>query len=353
MKYAVVFGGASFEHEISIVSAVVLKSVLKAELNFIFVSGEADFYLINPADMRAKFFSSGGYKKSARLILKKGGFYELGGMLRGEKKLDFDCAINLIHGADGEDGKIAALFDFYGVKYIGPGIEASALSFNKSLTKMLAKSCGVKTMPYQALKRGDRLNMDLPAILKPARLGSSIGVAIVGDISELDYALDVAFEFDDLVIAEPFVSGIREFNLAGFRLRSGDGDGDFEFSIIEEPSKEEFLDFERKYLDFSAAKADEASIDDGIKTAMKQAFMRVYDAGGFDGALIRCDFFYKDGEIYLNEINPNPGSLANYLFADFTASLNRLAKSIKEPKKIEVKYNFINKITSDKGGKLR
>ena len=88
---------------------------------------------------------------------------------------------------------------------------------------------------------------------------------------------------------------------------------------------------------------------DDLKDKIKEAFSKIYVGGGFDGALIRCDFFVIGDEVYLNEINPNPGSLANYLFSDFSASLARLASNIKVEKKIPIDYKYIHSITSNKG----
>lgn len=347
MKYGIVFGSQSWEHEISIVSAVVMKRVLKAELCFIFISKEREFYEIESENMKAVFFATGKYKKCQKLMLTKGGFGKHG--LLGFKKLDVDCYINLVHGADGEDGKLAGLFEFYSVPFIGPRLEASVLSFNKALTKKLCELCGVECLPYELLGRGDKLSLPLPVILKPARLGSSIGVGVLKDESEKEYLLDSAFEFDEQVVAEPFIAGVREFNLAGFKASDG-----FHFSIVEEPKKTAFLDFEQKYLSFSqdesaSSQIKEADIDESVKNELKEAFKRIYDAGNFAGALIRCDFFYHDGKVLLNEINPNPGSLANYLFGDFTAAVSLLAKNLPEPKKIPVEYNFINEINGQKG----
>ncbi|MGB2553826.1 D-alanine--D-alanine ligase, partial [Campylobacter sp. MOP51] len=90
----------------------------------------------------------------------------------------------------------------------------SAMSYNKELTKLLAVKAGVKALKYEVLRRGDTLNLALPVILKPVRLGSSIGVSVVKDDSELEYAQDVAFEFDTEVLVEPFIEGVKEYNLA-------------------------------------------------------------------------------------------------------------------------------------------
>jgi len=334
----------SFEHEISVVSAITLKKVLEGfDLRFIFLSAEREFYLIDAADMKSTYFSRGGYKKAKKLRLTKGDF-EVPGVF-GAKAAGIDCMINLIHGGDGEDGKMASLFDFYGVPYIGPGIEASVLSFNKLYTKLYAKELGVKTVDYQLIRRGEAYDVtfDLPVIIKPLRLGSSIGVSIVKDVSELEYALDVAFEFDSDVLVEPFIPNVREFNLAGCKT------GEFDLSIIENPQKEEFLDFDKKYLDFSRdGKPAAADIAPELAASMHACFRTLYGEL-FEGSLIRCDFFVIDDEVYLNEINPIPGSMANYLFEDFKATIEALGTHLPRKRNIKIDYLYINKIQSSKG----
>ena len=344
MNIAIVFGGSSFEHEISIVSAITMKKVLKkSALVFIFIDKDRNFYLVDSDNMKSKYFSSGHYLKGKKLTLKKGGFFTEG--VFGSKELLFDVAINLIHGRDGEDGKIASLMEFYGIPFISPRLEASALSYNKLYTKFLAESLGVKVVPYQHLSRSDerRVNISYPAIVKPVRLGSSIGVSVVKDESELDYALDVAFEFDSDVLVEPFLEAVKEYNQAGCKTDA------WELSIVEEPQKEEFLDFEKKYLDFSRdSKVTEADIEDALRDKIRESFKKIYDPL-FLGSLIRCDFFVLDGEVLLNEINPIPGSMANYLFEDFEPMIWRLSKNLPKEKKIDIDYHYIHSIQSAKG----
>lgn len=346
MKFGIIFGANSYEHEISIVSAIVLKDVLKADLNFIFIDKNREFYLIEQSNMKAVYFSNEAYKKSKKLSISNGGFY-LNSFMK-QKKLETDCYINLVHGQDGEDGKIAGLFEFYEIPFIGPRLEASVLSYSKELTKLLAKNCGVKTLDYQVIQRNDEIKINFPFILKPLRLGSSIGVSVVKEQNQLDYALDVAFEFDDEILVEPFIQDVKEYNLAGFK--AGD---EFVFSEIEEPLKNEFLNFEQKYQGFSGEVQNEKpKLSDNIVKNMQNSFKTIYDNGRFNGALIRCDFFMINDEIYLNEINPNPGSLANYLFDDFSFAIKKLASSTKLAKKINITYKFINSITKNKGSKL-
>jgi len=344
MKLAILFGGSSFEHEISIVSAITMKKVLKNfTLTYIFVSADRKFYLIDTEKINSKLFSSGNYKKSKELTLRQGGF-SIDGMF-GSKSVDFDVALNLIHGRDGEDGKISSMMTFFNIPFISPRMEASTLSYNKLYTKFLAESLGVKTVAYEYLSKNDerKITMDYPVIIKPVRLGSSIGVSIVKEASELDYALDVAFEFDTDVIVEPFIQGVKEFNQAGCFT------SDWELSIIEEPQKEEFLDFEKKYMDFSRdSQVMSADIDEALALNIQKSFKQIYNTL-FAGSIIRCDFFVVDGEVLLNEINPIPGSMANYLFKDFEGMVERLYHSLPKEQTISVDYQYIHSIQSAKG----
>ena len=345
MKIAIVFGGSSYEHEISIVSAITVKNVLKKHTPlFIFVDANRDFYLIDSENMKSKFFSSKEYlKKSKKLNIEHGGFSTSG--MFGSKKIDYDVVLNLIHGRDGEDGKLASIFEFFDIKFIGPRLESAVLSFNKLYTKFLAESLNVKTLNYQLINRNDsrECNLDFPVIVKPLRLGSSIGVSVVKSKEEFDYALDVAFEFDTQVLIEPFIDGIKEYNQAGAKGK------DWILSIVEEPQKDEFLDFDKKYMDFSRdERVSEANIESSLKVKIEETFKKIYEPI-FMGAIIRCDFFVIDGDVYLNEINPIPGSMANYLFEDFDLLLTEVATNLPKEKNINIEYLYINNIQKAKG----
>ena len=345
LKLTILFGGASFEHEISIVSAITLKEKLSTfALEFIFCDTNHQFYLIDTTQMKASTFSKGEYKKMPQLQLTHGGFFQKTMFSKTEYK---NTVLNLVHGGDGEDGTIAALLDFYSIKYIGPRVEASVFSFDKRYTKYYAEAIGVKTVPYEMLFKNEHANIQTPypIIIKPASLGSSIGVSIVKDESELDYALDVAFEFDDVVVVEPFLEGVKEYNLAGYKNR----EGKICFSIVEEPHKEEFLDFEKKYMDFSRSEQVlKADIEDALEKRLQSSFTKVYN-NMFEGALIRCDFFVHRDEVLLNEINPIPGSMANYLFEDFAAAIEELSLALPHKKRITTNYEYIHSISSAKG----
>jgi D-alanine-D-alanine ligase len=344
MKIAIVCGSQSFEHEISIVSAIAMKDVLQCEIEYIFIDKDREFYHIPSNDIKSKLFSSGEYKKYDKLFIQHGGFYKKG--IFGSKNFDIDVVLNLVHGGDGEDGILASLFKFYDIKFIGPRVEASALSCNKYLTKLYADGIEVKTIDYALItnETRDSIKTHMPFIIKPLRLGSSIGVSIVKQQSELEYALDVAFEFDSEVLIEPFISDIKEYNLAGTKV-----DSEFIFSIVEEPQKTGFLDFDKKYLDFNrTSKASAADISDELKEKLKDSFKSIYGYM-FEGSIIRCDFFVVENEVYLNEINPIPGSMANYLFDDFNSIFKSLANNLPKERKVPINYEYVNKIQVAKG----
>lgn len=342
MSISILFGGKSYEHEISIVSAISLSKIVSFD-HFIFLDSLHQFYLIPQEKMNSKTFSSGDYKQCKKLLLKQGDFYTSG--FFGEKALGVKKLLSAIHGGDGEDGILSSLLEFYMIPFIAPRTSACILSFDKHLTKLFARERGVKVLDYQVYER--RLTpkqlTQYPSIIKPLRLGSSIGVGIAKNEENLEYLLDSAFEYDDMILVEPFIQGVKEYNLAGYKNL----EGDFVFSVVEEPKKEELLNFEDKYLDFSRISAvSQAQITSDLEKKLQEAFVKLY-ANCFEGAIIRCDFFVIDNEVYLNEINPIPGSLANYLFLDFASVLADVG--IPSPKTIDVNYAYIHKIQRAKG----
>ena len=345
MKIAIVFGGVSFEHEISIVSSIAMKDVLNKELVYLFLDASRDMYHIPTNIIKSKLFSTGEYKKFDKVFFQKGGFYKKGGLFSKDKDVDFDVVLNLSHGGDGEDGILSSVLDFYDIPFIAPRTEACVVSSNKFLTKGYAFSVGVNTLDYKYYTKGDMVCVEtFPVILKPVRLGSSIGVSIVKTQEELEYALDVAYEFDNAIIIEPFISGVKEYNLAGTKVN-----GKFRFSIIEEPQKAEFLDFDKKYLDFSrTSKALEVDLGEKLNNEIKESFKRIYNTL-FEGSIIRCDFFVVEDKVYLNEINSIPGSMANYLFEDFDTLFEEVASNLPIKKDIPITYEYVNKIQASKG----
>lgn len=343
MKQAIIFGGKSFEHEISIVSAITVAQKIPTIEIFIFLDDRHGFYLVPKGAMKASTFSSGSYKKFPKLRPIERGFETLG--LWSKKLHDLEI-INMIHGGDGEDGIMASLFTFYNISFIGPKTAASVISCDKFLTKLYAQGLGVKVVDYLLVRQNEsfELPFEFPVIVKPLNLGSSIGVSVVKEAAGLSYALDTAFEYDSQALIEPFIDGVAEYNLAGTFC-----DGTWHLSMIEAPKKESFLDFDTKYLDFSRTTgAKKADILDKITDEIQMIFKRIYGTY-FIGSIIRCDFFVIDEAVYLNEINPIPGSLANYLFEDIASIVTHAFHTLPQPRDIRVNYRYIDKIHASKG----
>ena len=353
MKYGIIFGGQSYEHEVSIISAIAVKKALKGKnLTFIFCDQNRKFWLIDESLVLPSFFlrhfagrtsssnsdvglsSEASYSKILKeLTIGERGFYSSG--MFSKNKLDVDVYINLIHGCDGEDGKMASLLEFFGIPAIGSRLEASVLSYNKILTKNLAKSAGVKTVGFQVIKRTSLSAFNYPIVIKPAHIGSSnsSSINIVNNDTELDRTLDRVFDFDNEAIVEPYIPNIKEYSIAGCKI-----DDKIIFSNIENTKNvQNSIDFSRENI------ISTETVGTSIALKIKDAFTKIYNSG-FDGALIKCDFFEIDNEVYLNEINPNPGGLANYLFDDFPKVIDALASSLPLYKEIFAGYDLLVKI---------
>ena len=155
-----------------------------------------------------------------------------------------------------------------------------------------------------------------PCIVKPAKLGSSIGISKCENKEELINALNLAFVFDLEVLIEPFLENFKEYNIALLKQNN-----EIVFSQIEQPlKKDEILSFQDKYLKNSKVKGMEsldrlipANIELNEKKLIQKYAQKIYNALNFNG-VIRIDFIWFNNKIYLNEINSIPGSLANYLF---------------------------------------
>lgn len=342
LKIGILFGGNSYEHEISIVSAISLKNKLQFELMFIFIDRDRDMFLINGDDLKSSLFDTLEYKKYPLISFAKKGFNKKSFFSSGF--IECPNIINLVHGQDGEDGSIASFLSWYEFSYISPSLEASVLSYNKIYTKLYSKENNINTLEYEVLqdKKNPKTKFDFPVIIKPARLGSSLGINVAKNEEEFSYYVDEALEYDEDILIEPFIKGIKEFNLAGYFS------DDLHFSKIEEVSKKEILDFDSKYLDFARdGIITDANISDELKQKMYDSFRKVY-SNVFKNSIIRCDFFVYEDEIYLNEINSVPGSLANYLFDDYNQVIKGLFENFKTKKKINITYDYIKKIKKSK-----
>lgn len=212
-----------------------------------------------------------------------------------------DIVFMALHGGDGESGKVQAAFDLYGIKYTGNDYISSAVAMDKQMTKDFFNRVGVPTPVGTSLKKADREGFKFekyPCIVKPNCGGSSIGVTIVRSDSELDEALDAAFEWEDEVVIEQFIEG-REFS-----------DGVIEgkaLPVIEIAPKQGFYDYKNKYAAGSAIETCPAEISDSATKKMQKYAEMAFKALGLT-TYARMDFMMDAGEnIYCLEANTLPG----------------------------------------------
>jgi D-alanine-D-alanine ligase len=239
--------------------------------------------------------------------------------------LGADVAFPVLHGPYGEDGTVQGLLEVLDVPYVGAGVLASSLCMDKVVFKDLLSATGVPQVDYVALRPGDDPaaveRLGLPVFVKPARAGSSIGIVKVADWSELEGALETAFGYDSLVIAEAFSDGLEvECAVLGdpTSLRS-------EAPLASVPGEivltggADWYDYEAKYTDGGMElvvppRIPAAAIEEVRRLAV-ETFVRVGCSG-----LARVDFFVEGDRILVNELNTLPGFTPTSVYASLWAA---------------------------------
>lgn len=316
---AIFFGGQSTEHDISILSALqVINAINKQKYNIfpIYISKSGKwFYSENFTSIESlKNFDE---KKHKEVFVKPADcfLYYSKGFFR--KVTSIDCALVVMHGKNGEDGVLQGVLEMSNIPYTSSGVTSLAVTLDKSKMKDVFLSNDFPIVNHKvvtSIEQSSKLELSYPVIVKPNCLGSSIGISLCKNKKELISALDVAFKFDKKVIIEECVKDLVEYNCAAY----GFGDK-VVVSKIERPlTKNEILSFEDKYISKGKSKARskreipariESDLKKQIEDLTAKAF-RCFDCAG----VIRCDFLYNGENLYINEINSIPGSLAYYLF---------------------------------------
>jgi D-alanine-D-alanine ligase len=304
----IVFGGRSNEHEISVMSAASVFSEIdkiKYEPVCFAISRSGHWYHIEKdisdlselSDPRINDITVGARKVTISEF---------------DEMTDF--AFPVLHGPYGEDGTIQGLFEMLGKPYAGCGVAASAVSMDKILTKEIWDNLGLPVCGYtyttgamnengilDEAKRIESL-LGYPAFIKPANMGSSVGVSMVSDFTELVEAIENAFRYDSRIIAEQAVTG-RELEI-GIT-----GNGKAEASVVGEILPEnEYYDYDSKYKSDETKLVIPASIPESVREEIEQTAKEAYLALNSEG-FARIDLFYdeKKRKIYLNEMNAIPG----------------------------------------------
>jgi len=305
VRVAIICGGKSSEHEISCISAngilnAIDRSTFEPVLIGITKSGK---WLLLPED--TSFIIQNG----ALPTVPESGL-EISitsqGLFSGGKNLAIDVVFPILHGPYGEDGTIQGLFEMIGLRYVGSGVLASAVSMDKSYSKPIFAAAGLKVAPGTVVTSSNfelPSNLKYPLFVKPARSGSSRGTTKVKQDSELKPAVESALAFDTKVIIEQAVVG-KEIECAVLQSEGKTIVSPVGQIVIS--SKYEFYDFQAKYLDDSMQLVF-PELPAGIEEKIQAAALTAFNAAGCEG-LARVDFFYSDsGEVVINEINTMPG----------------------------------------------
>jgi len=335
-RVAVVFGGRSSEHVISCVTAgSVLEAIDPAKYDVVPIGIAPDGrWVLESGDPERLRITS------AEQLPEVDGSRAPVSLRRGSDRTDLvvsepaspprtlgevDVVFPVLHGPWGEDGTIQGMFEMAGVRYVGAGVLASAVSMDKAFMKVVLDAAGVPLMPSFAVTtrewetdaddvRKRAAQLGYPLFVKPARGGSSIGISKVHDASELDDALATAREWDPKVLVEAFADGAREVECGVL----GGLDGPPETSVPAEiriGGDHEFYDFAAKYLPEEHTELDvPADLPTGTAVEMRELAAKVFEAVGCEG-LARVDFFVMpDGSLVVNEINTMPGFTPTSMF---------------------------------------
>jgi D-alanine-D-alanine ligase len=227
------------------------------------------------------------------------------------KKINFDAVLIGIHGTPGEDGKLQGYFDLVNLPYTSCDAATSALTFNKRYTVAVAAFAGIDVAKSVVLIKGKFGNAEeiashlkFPVFVKPNNGGSSIGMSKVNNASEeLGAAIEKAFNEDDQVLIEEFITG-REFTIGVFRSK-----GEIiTLPFTEIKTKKEFFDFEAKYTAGFTDEITPANVTDDIREKVNATAKKIYQVFNCSG-VVRIDFIYNEekGEPFMLEINTVPG----------------------------------------------
>jgi D-alanine-D-alanine ligase len=296
MRVLMLCGGRSAEREISLESAVFVRSVLEME---------GSGHTVRTVEIDG----SGGWTMDGEPLSMDtgGGRWRL---LRAAGEIGFDIVFPVLHGPYGEDGTVQGLCETAGWPCAGADVLGSALAMNKDTCKRLLAGAGIRVVPWQAFRAPFEGAVDsveevtgFPCFVKPARLGSSVGISRVPSASGLPAALELASGFDPLVIVEREVPGAREIEVSV----TGDSSGiDVSVPGEIEPGRE-WYDYQAKYQCSDSRLVIPANLDRSVLHELTRAARESFRLIGGRG-YARVDFLLsRGGELYLNELNTIPG----------------------------------------------
>ena len=319
LSVCILFGGISPEYEVSLRSAESVLNNIDHEKYNVFPVGitrDGDWLLFGGKDYAE--LPAGTWTENPKNLRAAISPIRGQGLLRFEKdcvvRERIDVVFPVMHGENCEDGAVQGLLQLAGIPYVGPHIAASAVSMDKTLTKLVVDHAGVPQAAWHLVRRNELTHqMDhvvevlekkftYPMFVKPAGTGSSVGVSKAANRNALCAALTAAAEFDAKILLEEFIDG-REIEVAVM------GNDNPAASVCGEiDSGAEFYDYEAKYVTDTSTAYIPARISEEVEEQVRELAVKVYSAIGCQG-LSRVDFFVtrKDNRIVFNEINTLPG----------------------------------------------
>lgn len=332
---AVIFGGRSAEHEVSVVTAhIPIMQALQAAGGYnivpVYISEEGDWYS-DPAFIDLAYFQQPGWRTAVSKLKKidisvNGGLTLIWPGLRA-KRQKIDLVFPSMHGTYGEDGSLMGLLRLSGVPFVGCDMAASSVAMDKVLTKQVAEAAKIPGVKYQWFSKADFVadrkaclaqlkDLKYPLFVKPPHLGSSIAITKVEKEKDLENAIEVALHYDDKCLVEEGVQNLIEVTVPIML-----SDKEEWIGMVERPNAE-FFDFETKYINSGGKKGNKTGgVNSGYSELPAKLEPKLYKecerlavatarALGLYG-ISRVDLLIdsKTGKVYMNEVNTLPGSL--------------------------------------------
>lgn len=326
----VIFGGQSVEHEVSIITGLqIIENIDKKKYDAtpFYIDKEGNwFYDPKLTDLTT-------YKDWEKNKKKANQFYPI--FNKNDKKnplFKIDIMIIAAHGTYGEDGKLQGLFEMLDIPFSSSGVVGSAIGMDKIIMKKIFSGMGLPILPYLWFTREEwkkersewinkvHYTLDYPVFVKPANLGSSIGISMANNEKELIDAIEIAVRYDKRILVEKGIDNAVEVNCSVINKKS-----EVLVSALEEPVKwEEFLSFDDKYIRNntksklgigSMQRKIPADINKDLTEEIKEYSKKIYRSMDCKG-VVRIDYILDNGrtKVYINEINTIPGSFSFYLW---------------------------------------
>ena len=324
MKIIVLAGGTSTEREISIVSGSGVCRALRerghraALLDVFFGCRKEEALHAFDLEYDVDRAEADMKEKSSKLAETLESRREFFGPCVLDLCREADVVFLALHGANGEDGKVQAAFDLFGIRYTGTDYLSSAAAMDKGVTKVFFEAAGVPTPHGILLERGQEIpelsacGLEFPVIVKPCCGGSSVGVAIARTPEEYRKALEDSFAYESQAVVEEFIQG-REFSVAVIGKKA--------YPVIEIAPKEGFYDYKNKYTAGSTVETCPAELSPEKTEEMQETAVRAAESLGITG-YCRLDFLMRpDGRIYCLEANTLPGMTPTSLIPQEAAAL--------------------------------